>query len=134
MSHAGPATSTAGLLCFREGSLVGAAGLDRFGAPECIVEEVVDKWLRHHKVLHLLSSSGSGSGGAAPGLKGGQAAALLASSRGGGGASSDGGGGSSGEEGEEDDWQQPCEVCGRRYPHQHFRSAYATKGSGSESE
>jgi hypothetical protein len=63
----------------------------------------------------------------------GQAAALLAGSRGGGGASSDGGD-SSGEEGEEDDWQQLCEVCGRRYPHQHFRFAYATKGSGSESE
>lgn len=110
----------AGLLCFRAGSLVGAAGLDRFGAPECIQEEAVDKWLRQHRVLRLLSNHG---GKAPSGWQGGSL-------------QDDSDGGSSGEEeaAAADDWQQPCEVCGRRYPHHHIRSVQATRGSDSESD
>lgn len=109
-----------GLLCFRAGSLVGAAGLDRFGAPECIQEEAVDKWLRQHRVLRLLSNHG---GKAPSGWQGGSL-------------QDDSDGGSSGEEeaAAADDWQQPCEVCGRRYPHHHIRSVQATRGSDSESD
>ncbi|PSC69616.1 thioredoxin domain-containing 9-like protein [Micractinium conductrix] len=109
-----------GLLCFREGSLVGAAPLDRFGAPECILEEEVDKWLRKLQVLVLQPGGGAAA-----------AAATAAGRR-------DGGGGDSGSEEEAGgEWEQPCEVCGRRYPHQHIRSAYAGgahDSDGSESE
>lgn len=105
------------MLCFRDGTLVGAAGLDCFGAPECIAEEAVDSWLRRHKGLLLAQP----------------AAARSAGNRGGGAAGGSSSGSSSEEEGE-DDWQQPCEVCGRRYPHQHFRSVYASRQSGSDSE
>jgi hypothetical protein len=101
----------AGLVCFRSGCLVGAAGLDRFGAPECIREEAVGAWLRR---LGVLRSPGSG------GWAGGAAG------------SSDSGSGEEEEEGEE--WQQPCEECGRRYPHQHIRTVRARRGSGSDSD
>lgn len=97
---------------------MGAASLDHFGAPECLLEEQVDAWLRQRRCLV-----------AAPG---GEAAAP-AGGRAGSGAEA--GGSSSDEEeeggGEGDEWQQPCEVCGRRYPHQHIRSVYARRGDGS---
>ncbi len=39
---------------------------------------------------------------------------------------------------EEGDWQAPCEVCGRRYPHQHvkavYQSAAADEGSDLDSD
>lgn len=112
----------AGLLCFREGSLVGAVGLDRFGAPDCIQEEAVDKWLRQ---LRMLAAAPGGSG----------AAAAVAARAGGTALGQGDGGGSSEEEDEEGaEWQQPCEVCGRRYPHQHIRSVYAGGGRGSGSD
>ncbi|KAL4458222.1 hypothetical protein ABPG75_013087 [Micractinium tetrahymenae] len=117
-----------GLLCFRDGSLVGAAGLDRFGAPDCIQEEAVDKWLRQLRVL-----------AAAPGSSSSVAAAAAAARPGGTALGQGSSGGSDEEEEEEeeeeqDDWQQPCEVCGRRYPHQHIRSVYAGGPRGSDSE
>ena len=99
---------------------MGAAPLDRFGAPECILEEEVDKWLRKLQVLVLQPGGGAAA-----------AAATAAGRR-------DGGGGDSGSEEEAGgEWEQPCEVCGRRYPHQHIRSAYAGgahDSDGSESE
>lgn len=111
-----------GLLCFRKGSLVGAAGLDRFGAPDCIQEEAVDKWLRQLCVL-----------AAAPG--GSSAAAVAAAQASGPAAAPDDGASTSEEEEEEaEEWQQPCEVCGRRYPHQHIRSVYSGGGCGSGSD
>lgn len=102
---------------------MGAAGVDRFGAPECLLEEAVDKWLRQHRGL-LLAAPAAGSSGRR------QAAA-------GGGSSAAPSCGSSDEDKEEeegDEWQKPCDVCGRCYPHQHIRSVYATRGSGSDSE
>ncbi|PRW60072.1 thioredoxin domain-containing 9-like protein [Chlorella sorokiniana] len=108
-----------GLLCFRDGSLVAAAGLDCFGAPDCLLEETVDKWLRQHKGVLL------------------ESAAPAAARRGSDGAGSSGDNSGSGSEEEGDEWQQPCEVCGRRYPHQHIRSVYASRpedGSSSEGE
>ena len=124
-----PPAAPAGLLCFRDGCLVGAASLDAFGAPECIREEAVDKWLRRLRVLQQQMPSSS---------SGGTGAGATARWRGGG--SVDGSGSSSDEGGapdEGDEWQQPCDVCGRRYPHQHIRSMYAGGGSrhsGSDSE
>ena len=49
-----------------------------------------------------------------------------------GGGSSDEG---SGQEEEVSDWQAPCEVCGRRYPHQHVKAVYQSSyvaGDGSD--
>lgn len=103
---------------------MGAAGVDRFGAPECLLEEGVDKWLRQHRGVLLAAPSASGSGRQQPAAGGGSDAAAAE-------------GGSSDEEegeGEGDEWQQPCDVCGRCYPHQHIRSVYATRGSGSDSD
>ena len=106
---------------------MGAAGLDAFGAPECIREEAVDKWLRRLKVLHQQLPSSSGT-----------AAGATARRRGGGSVDgTDSGSEEGGATDEGDDWQQPCDVCGRRYPHQHIRSMYAGGGSrhsGSDSE
>lgn len=99
---------------------MGAAGLDRFGAPDCLLEEAVDKWLRQHKGLLLESAAAA-------------AARPDERSRGEAGGSGEDDSGSGSEEG--DEWQQPCEVCGRRYPHQHIRSVYASRpGDGSSSE
>jgi len=104
---------------------VGAAGLDRFGAPDCLLEEAVDQWLRQHKGLLLESAAAA-------------AAAARPSRRSNGDASSSGDDSGSGSEEEGDEWQQPCEVCGRRYPHQHIRSVYASRredgGSSSSGE
>lgn len=118
-----------GLLCFCDGSLVGAAGLDRFGAPECLLEEAVDKWLRQHKGL-LLESAAAAAAAARPGRRGGNDAGSSRHD------SRSGSGSGSGSEEEGDEWQQPCEVCGRRYPHQHIRSVYTSRreGGGSSSE
>lgn len=98
---------------------MGAAGLDRFGAPDCILEETVDKWLRQHKGLLLAAPVTGGETTAAAGGGGREAAS-----------------GSSSEEEDEEggEWHQPCEVCGRNYPHQHIRSVYATRGSDNESD
>jgi hypothetical protein len=35
---------------------------------------------------------------------------------------------------EESEWQQPCEVCGRRYPHQHVKAVYASAEAGGGSD
>lgn len=97
---------------------MGAASLDHFGAPDCLLEEAVDSWLRQRRCLV-----------AAPG---GDAAPAAGGRRSGGAGSS-----SDEEEGgdEGDEWEQPCEVCGRRYPHQHIRSVYARRSDGgSESD
>eukprot|EP00887_Chlorella_sp_A99_P006174 scaffold3.g6174.t1 len=112
------------LVCLWEGSVIGAIGLDCFGAPESIAEEEVDRWLRQRHVLHTPESleawaAAQRQGGAGMGPLGGAA-------RGSESDSDDGGSGS--------DWQLPCEVCGRRYPHQHVRSMYADRPSDSEED
>jgi hypothetical protein len=111
--------SSAGLLCFKDGSLVGAAPLDNFGALDCLLEEAVEGWLRR---LRMLRDAPSGEGAAA---SSGAAGALSS-------AGSDSEGDSENGEAAGDGWQQPCEVCGRRYPHQHIRSMQATRASNSD--
>lgn len=32
------------------------------------------------------------------------------------------------------DWQTPCEVCGRTYPHEHIRSIYSSHQHDSSDE
>lgn len=39
-----------------------------------------------------------------------------------------------GSEEEGEDWQPACEVCGRRYPHQHIRSAFVSRGEDSSDD
>ena len=102
--------------------MVGAAGLEAFGAPESCREEEVDAWLRKLRVLHTPESL----------------EAWAAVQRQAGGASGRRTGSEEGPDSEEEegggDWQQPCEVCGRRYPHQHVRSAYADRPSDSSDD
>jgi hypothetical protein len=35
---------------------------------------------------------------------------------------------------EGDDWQTPCEVCGRTYPHEHIRSMYSSQQQDSSDD
>lgn len=115
------------LVAFWEGSVLGAASLERFGAAEgVLLEEEVDRWLCALHVLHTPESlqAWAAEQRRRPGRRQG----------GEGGTSS---GGESDEDGDGrggDDWQQPCEVCGRAYPHEHIRSVYADRHSDSEDE
>ncbi|KAJ9522593.1 hypothetical protein QJQ45_019656 [Haematococcus lacustris] len=104
------------LVCFRQGLITGRVSLAQLGPPGEVWEEEVVAYLKRLGMLH---GAGAGLG---PAL----------SSR---GAASD--------NGEEDapqgdeDWRNPaCEVCGRRYPHQHVKAIYSEKQhqSGDASE
>lgn len=61
----------AGLACFRDGALLGSAGLESFTAADedsssgdgVVVEEAVDGWLRGLRVLHQSAASSNTAGG-----------------------------------------------------------------------
>jgi hypothetical protein len=94
------------LVGFRDGRVVDSAPLEVFGAPEEVEEEAVDRWLRGKRMLCALGSSAAAAGAHAEG--------------------------SSDEEQEEGgSAQHPCELCGRRYAHQHIRSVYMHRDDGS---
>ncbi|KAG2496993.1 hypothetical protein HYH03_004998 [Edaphochlamys debaryana] len=102
-----------GLVCFRAGALVGRAPLTQFGPPGSLVEEEVVSYLQRLRVL-----KGEAAARRAPG----QAAAEASSEEEG-----------DGEDAEE--WKlKPCELCGRRYPHEHVRAVYGRRGSSSGGE
>ncbi|GAB4820410.1 hypothetical protein N2152v2_007456 [Parachlorella kessleri] len=105
----------AGLACFREGALVGSAALETFTNEEAaLVEERVTLWLQKHRVLRQEGAEVTAAG---------QAAAAGRDD------SSD-----EDQETEADSWQPACDVCGRRYPHQHIRSTFVNRVSDSSDE
>ncbi len=80
-------------------------------------DDLVERWLKKHCVLQSLEAVQQAAGGAA------RAAASNPNYD------------TEGEEGEADDReQQPCEICGRRYYHEHIRSMYAAPDEGTESD
>lgn len=108
---------SAGLVCFREGSVIAAASLDCFGGLNGIMEEAVAKWMREQQVLHTPESL----------------QLWAAAQRQGRPRQAAGSAGSNSDEGGSD-WQEPCDVCGRCYPHQHIRSMYGQHYSDSDSD
>ncbi|EFJ51528.1 hypothetical protein VOLCADRAFT_116398 [Volvox carteri f. nagariensis] len=133
------------LLCFRSTALVGRAAVSQFGPPGCLVEEEVTSYLRRLRVLRDSAGGGARFSGRGPRRRTGGAAATApgTTTRPGGGSRTyddddgdeddigDGGGGGSDVEGEdqedEEEWRlKPCDVCGRRYPHEHVRAVYST--------
>ena len=74
------------------------------------VEDALEQWLRRRKCLLVSSTDGGGGGAVNEGV----------------GVASGGGNDDDDEEGDADEWQKPCEECGRKYPHQHIRSMYAS--------
>ncbi|GIL90328.1 hypothetical protein Vretimale_18192 [Volvox reticuliferus] len=84
------------LVCFRAGALVGRAPVSQFGPPGCLVEEEVTSYLRR---LHVLRE--------APGVHDTNT--------------------QDEDQEEEEEWKlKPCDLCGRRYPHEHVRAVYST--------
>lgn len=103
-----------GLVCFRSGAVVGRAPVSQFGPPGCIVEEEVTSYLRRLRVLRDARGEGGGAGGRG-GSKGGAAATNSDED--------------DGEDSDQDEWRvKPCELCGRRYPHEHVRAVYGGRG------
>lgn len=92
--------------CFRDGSLVGHASLASFCWDGEIAEEKVMRFFRQLRILKKPRDEDNRSEG------------------------------SSGVEEEENPWfQDPCHVCGRRYPHQHFGPPkILADGSGSSDD
>ncbi|GLC36552.1 hypothetical protein PLESTB_000161100 [Pleodorina starrii] len=91
------------LVCFRSGALVGRAAVSQFGPPGCLVEEEVTSYLQRLSVLRGESAVGGRAAGDAPGDEDAE------------------------EQEEEEEWRlKPCDVCGRRYPHEHVRAVYGT--------
>ncbi|KAG2433284.1 hypothetical protein HXX76_008351 [Chlamydomonas incerta] len=104
------------LVCFRGGAVVGRAALPQFGPPGGLVEEEVTAFLQRLRVLR------SGESGPQPGPRGAR--------RRGGDASEDDGGGQEDDDEEDEEWRvKPCEVCGRRYPHEHVRAVYGSSSA-----
>ncbi|KAG2449430.1 hypothetical protein HYH02_005577 [Chlamydomonas schloesseri] len=102
------------LVCFRGGAVVGRAPLSQFGPPGGLVEEEVTSYLQRLRVLRSCESRPQ------PGPE--------RTRRRGGDAASDGS--EVGDEEDEEEWRiKPCEVCGRRYPHEHVRAVYGASGA-----
>ena len=120
-----------GLACFRGGALVGVLAAYGGGGQEeggAMREEEVDAALR---ALRMLREEGGGGGG------GGEGGAAAASQRpGAASAASSEGEDEEGGAGGGGGWCEPCEECGRRYPHQHMRTMYTERdgGGGSSSD
>ncbi|GLI62255.1 hypothetical protein VaNZ11_004860 [Volvox africanus] len=84
------------LVCFRAGALVGRAPVSQFGPSGCLVEEEVTSYLRRLRVLRER-----------PGVHDDSM--------------------QDDDQEEEEEWKlKPCDLCGRRYPHEHVRAVYGT--------
>lgn len=99
--------------CPLQGKPLSHATFHRFGWPESIAESSVERWVQ--QMLQLTAQQDQLQ-------KKGAVAGPAKSKPAGSGRRGSDSGGSSSEEEEEDG--EPCEVCGRRYPHQHVKAVY----------
>lgn len=100
----------AGVICFHRGDLIGSMLLDREADGEAHDPDVIESWLRRKGCVVSLEGAAD-----VPNRPGHDPTAAADAS-----------------EDEGDD--EPCEVCGRRYPHQHIRSVYRTTVDDSDND
>lgn len=112
-----------GIVCFYKGDVVGVRPFQHYfesGASADDDSEALEFWLRQRKCLLSLDEalrlcSGDNEDRSSGSLRYKSEERIE-------------------EENEGNDWQAPCEVCGRRYPHQHIRSMYRTAPDEIESD
>ncbi|GAX79345.1 hypothetical protein CEUSTIGMA_g6787.t1 [Chlamydomonas eustigma] len=136
------------LVCLRQGSIVGRTYLEMFGPAGEIYEEEVLKYLRRLSMLQSSSVSRAEDTGTVKALRLSRSSSITenreasgseeeaGSRRGAAGRRrkwlKDGGNGGIGDGSASS--EVPCEVCGRRYPHEHVRAVYRTRAGPSEEE